>query len=265
MVRSIQPQGSWLKLYKVRAQGEAWNAVVSGHLARQEFDVAAELLDEWQAVDAASPVLLHLRAVHANLTGDGNKAEAQWIDLIDQQPEFELAWLGLSSFYKRPPEVRFAKAEIVLAEAVQRFPYNADAQVELAEVRRRLGIAGDGSQLNDLATSSQSLLLEQSALQFDRGEYQQALAALEQAALSGPDPWRQMTDSGFQAGLGWCRATRGRIVAICHSPRQDFRLQWSSWHGPRNLWRGRRPPRPTAAPAGSEHSQIHRYATGSRR
>ncbi len=43
------------------AGGEAWNAVVSGLLARQEFDVAAELLDEWQAVDAASPVLLHLR------------------------------------------------------------------------------------------------------------------------------------------------------------------------------------------------------------
>ncbi|MCC6509536.1 MAG: c-type cytochrome [Pirellulaceae bacterium] len=196
---------------------DAYSVVVQGAMARDDFDAAAQLLDQWEEHDrsagilAASAQRAFLRAIYLNLKGDRSGAEGKLIELIDANPRHELAWLSLADIYSRPPNIRLSHSEILLNEFVKRFPFSSEGPRRLGQVQRRLGVAqpdvrtiataSAGERDTSPASSDSALQLEQAKIHFDAGDYAMAAKLLTQIGLATPVQAQQLTDLAFHRTL----------------------------------------------------------------
>jgi mono/diheme cytochrome c family protein/Flp pilus assembly protein TadD len=170
------------------APQEVVTAMFFGLLSQGEAARAEALLDAWQADEPEEPQGMFLRGVYAWWNGAEQEAEAAFAKTLEVQPGHEMTQLAMAELLAQQERLNLAAARFAelagrisgwdrprlgLAETLRK-------QGRLDEARRVLeGVQDDGAVAPDTA-------LELAQLDYESGEYSEAVKWFERADLNRP-------------------------------------------------------------------------------
>jgi cytochrome c len=152
-------------------------SLVHGYLANRQYDLAARLLDAWNADLPSNPHLLYMTGLYWKAKGDTVRARQVMQVAQSAEPRHELVAIALAESFEKEDQQRPALDQYV--ELLAAAPGTHAATIGIARIVRRLGYADRAQQvLSDLVSQSSppsEAVVEMGRIATERGDYEQAV------------------------------------------------------------------------------------------